>query len=243
MPKRTILAALTTAAALATGVLALPPSAQAVPTPKAVPHSKPAWVGHATHLGTPARTNGVKARVYLSPRGGFAALRDAAVAASTPGSASYHHFLTAAQYHARYAPSAATVRSVESWLHSSGLQVTGVESHNRYVSIRGSVDQANKAFSTSIQRYRHGGRTVQAPSTPLKVPASLASSVLTVTGLDTTPHLAAPATHQAPPPAGFRNARPCSQYFGQITAKYQADFKTPLPKFRGKYLPYAPCGY
>ena len=47
----------------------------------------------------------------------------------------------------------------------------------------------------------------------------------------------------APPPPGFNNARPCSAYYGQLTAKLQADYKTPLPKFHGKYQPYAVCGY
>ncbi|MEP7179769.1 MAG: S53 family peptidase, partial [Pseudonocardiales bacterium] len=47
----------------------------------------------------------------------------------------------------------------------------------------------------------------------------------------------------APPPAGFRNARPCSIYFGQVQAKFKADYHTPLPTFNGKVLPYAPCGY
>jgi subtilase family serine protease len=48
---------------------------------------------------------------------------------------------------------------------------------------------------------------------------------------------------QAPPPDGFRNARPCSRYYGSVAATYQADFKTKLPKFRGTTLSYAPCGY
>ncbi len=61
-----------------------------------------------------------------------------------------------------------------------------------------------------------------------------------MTGLDTTPHK---VTHTAPPPAGFRNARPCSAYYGQVSANYQADGKTPLPKFKAKTLPYAACGY
>jgi subtilase family serine protease len=39
------------------------------------------------------------------------------------------------------------------------------------------------------------------------------------------------------------NARPCSNFYGQVPAQFQADFKTPLPKFNGKTLPYAPCGY
>jgi subtilase family serine protease len=65
--------------------------------------------------------------------------------------------------------------------------------------------------------------------------------VLSVSGLDTTRHL---LRHDVtPPPDGFRNARPCSRYYGQVSATYQADFKTKLPKFQGKTLPYAICGY
>jgi subtilase family serine protease len=45
------------------------------------------------------------------------------------------------------------------------------------------------------------------------------------------------------PPAGYRNAKPCSRFWGQVQATKQADFKTPLPKFDGKTLSYAPCGY
>ena len=85
---------------------------------------------------------------------------------------------------------------------------------------------------------------MQAPATQVKAPAAVASDVLAVTGLDTTPHKTKPAsTQQAPPPGGFRNGRPCSLYYGQLTAKYQADYHTPLPTFKGEYLPYAPCGY
>jgi subtilase family serine protease len=75
------------------------------------------------------------------------------------------------------------------------------------------------------------------------VPAGLAGSVLTVTGLDTAPAYAKPLSSADEVPAGFRNARPCSKYYGQVTAKFRADFKTRLPKFAGQYLPYAVCGY
>ncbi|MGI8761889.1 MAG: S53 family peptidase [Jatrophihabitantaceae bacterium] len=244
MHKRTIAVTLTAASALVAAVLAAPPGAQATPSPKAIPNTTPTWLGHAQHLGHANAP--VSARVYLAPNGGLAALQHAVAAVSTPGSSEYRHFLTPQQYYARYSASSASVHAVESWLRSSGLTVTGVEAHNRYVSISGSVAAAQKAFGTRIEKYRHDGKDVQAPSSALSVPAALAGSVLTVSGLDTTPHLVAPtntANTPAPPPAGFRNARPCSVYFGQIQAKYQADFKTPLPAFHGNYLPYAPCGY
>ena len=247
MRRRTTLAALATGAALVTGVLAVPPSADAAgatASPHAVPHATPAWTAHAHSLGAASSSSAVHARVYLAPRGGLAALARAATAAATPGSASYHKFLTSAQYAARYQPSSAAVDNVSAWLRSAGLKVTKVEAHNRYVTVSGNVGQANKAFSTSIARYVHNGQTVQAPATQVKAPAALASTVLTVAGLDTTPHkMKTSSTPDAPPPGGFRNAHPCSRYFGQLTAKYQADFHTPLPQFHNQYLPYATCGY
>ena len=243
MRKRTILAAAATATALAASVLAAPPAAQGA-TARFIPNTHPAWTAHARQLGQAANSSLVHARVYLAPRGGLSALQAKAAAVSTPGSAQYGKFLTAAQYNATFAPTAAAVRSVSKWLRSSGLRVTGVAAHNRYVTVSGTVAAAEKAFSTQIERYSRNGAAVQAPASTLKVPASIGSAVLTVSGLDTSPHKAAPATTQdAPPPAGFRNGRPCSRYYGQVEATDQADFHTPLPKFKGQTLAYAPCGY
>jgi subtilase family serine protease len=244
MHKRTIGAVAVTAATVLASAAALTQTASARPAPKVIPHTKPAWTSHAQHLGQAAARAGVSARVYLAPQGGLAALAEAATAMSTPGSATYRQFLTADEYRARFAPTADTVSSVSSYLSSAGLRVTTVGAGNRYVAVTGSVAAAERAFGTQLERYRHNGRTVQAPATPVTVPADLAAAVLTVSGLDTTPHVARPASTQAaPPPGGFRNARPCSRWYGQVTAKYQADFQTPLPTFHGKRLPYAPCGY
>lgn len=242
MRTRTTLAVLGTASALVASVVAASPAANAVParSPKAVPNTKPAWTAHAQTLG---RANGharVTARVYLAPRGGLAAVRAAAQAMATPGNAAYHKFLTPAQYRSRFGTTTATVHAVESWLSSAGLRVTGVGAQNRYVAIAGTVAQAEHAFGTSLRRYRHSGQTVQAPATAVTVPGNLAGTVLTVTGLDTTTRKMTPAVK---PPAGYRNAHPCSVYYGQLKAKYEADYKTTLPRFDGKVLPYAPCGY
>jgi subtilase family serine protease len=243
MHKRTIAAALVSASALVAGMMVAASATQAQPAPKAVPNSKPTWLAHAQHLGPANAKSAVSVRVYLAPNGGLAALKAATAAVSTPGNASYRHFLTVAQYQAQFGATEASVNQVSAWLKSAGLKVTGVESQNRYVSVSGTVAAAQKAFGSSIDRFRHDGQTVQAPAAALTVPAALAASVLTVTGLDTTSNTMAPTQAAAPPPAGFRNARPCSIYFGQVQAKVEADFKTPVPTFNGKVLPYAPCGY
>ena len=206
-------------------------------------NSAPAWMAHAKNIGKADNSGTVNLRVYLAPKGGVAALQAAVAAVSTPGSSSYRHFITPAQYNATYAPTTAEVSSVSAWLASSGLKVTGVEPTHQYLSVRGTVAAAQQAFGVSVQRYVHDGQSVQAPSGALTVPVAVAGQVLTVTGLDTTQRANKTAATTPPPPAGFVNARPCSIFYGQIQAKFQADFKTPLPKFQGKTLDYAPCGY
>ncbi len=187
-------------------------------------------------------------KVYLAPRGGVDAVKAAVASVSTPGSANYRTFVTPATYHRTYDPTASTVAAVKNWLTADGLKVSAVGQYNSYLQVTGTVAQAQAAFGTTIQRFQHDGKTVQANTTPLVVPAALSTSVLTVTGIDTTPAIkkvqTSPAAAPAdPPPAAFVNGRPCSAYYGQLTASVQADLKTPLPKFDGEYLPYAVCGY
>jgi len=235
---------------LGAGALAVPLlSAAALAAPAsnhrvALSHNKgPAWANSANRVGTVAGSKQVTARVYLAPRGGQTALNAAVAAVSTPGSASYRHFLTEPQYVARFAPGSGAVSSVESWLKGSGLAVTSVEAKHRYVAVSGTASAVQKAFGVSLGTYRHNGTVEQSTVGELSAPDTVAGLVSGVTGLTT----AQPQHHgkvtAAPPPAGFRNARPCSAYFGQVKAEYQADFSTRLPKFQGSTRNYAPCGY
>ncbi|MDT4936996.1 MAG: hypothetical protein QOG80_667 [Pseudonocardiales bacterium] len=209
----------------------------AAPAARSIANSKPSWLSHGHNLGSAAASAAVSGRVYLTPNGGVAAVQREAVAVSTKGNPQYRHFLTPAQYSARFGTSAATVDQVKQWLTASGLSVTGVEGHNRYVSISGTVGAAQKAFGAKINTYSHDGQTVQAPSGALTAPAAVASSVLAVSGIDTTAFTMTPNSQKpAPPPAGFRNSQPCSAYYGEKVA-------STLPQFNGQALPYAVCGY
>jgi len=229
--------------ALAVGCLAAAPGAGAQPSRHAVANSKPTWLPRASHLGAAPKSAPAQLRVYLAPNGGQDALKAAVDAVSTPSSPEYRQFLSTAAYNRLFAPTSAAVTNVTSWLKGSGLSVTGVEAHNRYISVTGSVAAAQKAFGVSIQRYQHDGQSVTAPSSVASVPAGVAGSVLSVSGLDSTVKKVAHTAKAAPPPPGFVNARPCSLSYGQVQAKYQADFHTPLPKYNGKVIPYSPCGY
>ncbi len=215
--------------------------AGAAPVTKPLPNTAPRWVSQAKNLGHANAAIPVNFRVYLAPNGGLDALKATVANVSNPQSASYRSFVSAAEYHAQYDPTSASLAQVKQWLADNGLTTTSVEANRRYVDVSGTVASAQGAFGVVIDRYSHDGRQVQTNTSALTVPAAIAPSILTVTGLDTTPQI---VQHQSsPPPAGFANARPCSLSYGQVLASKQADFRTPLPKFQGKTLPYAVCGY
>ncbi|HKU55638.1 MAG TPA: S53 family peptidase [Gaiellaceae bacterium] len=225
------------AAAIVAGATGSLGSAHAASGRQAIANSRPGWLDHATNQGPAAPGASVDARIYLTPNGGMAKLQQFALAVSTPGNAQYRHFLKPSQYFQRFGTTSSTVSAVESWLTGAGLHVTGVEAHNRWLDVSGNVAQAEAAFGVSIDKYKHDGLSVQAPTSALSAPSAVASSVLAVSGVDTTPMIVKPASQKpAPPEAGFRNARPCSAYYGEKLA-------TSLPQFDGKTLPYAVCGY
>jgi subtilase family serine protease len=237
----TVLAA---GSALVISGLSTPAFAHSAPSRVGVAKTKPAWLGHAKTLGRASSTGRTDFRVYLAPNGGTAALKSRVDAVSKPGSASYRHFITAPQFHQTYDPTSAAVAAVTKFLKDSKLSVTGVAANNQYLSVSGTVANAQSAFGTTINRYSHDGKTVQANSSTLTVPTTVADAVLAISGIDTTPAFSKPSKPTpAPPPPVFVNARPCSTFYGQIAAKYKADYKTPLPKFKGKTLPYSVCGY
>ena len=214
-------------------------AATAAPASKPIPNSTPGWLHHGKDLGAASASAPVSARVYLAPNGGLAALQAAATAASAS-----HTFLTPAQYHAQFDATPATVSAVTGWLTGSGLKVS-VEANHRYVDVTGSVAAANRAFGVSLRNYTHDGEQVQAPTGAATAPDALASSIVAISGLDTTATIVSPQTQKpSPPSAGFRNAPICSQYYGdQNPTTLPTPDGTTLPLFNGKVLPYTPCGY
>ena len=200
--------------------------------------SVPSWAVSRNKVGAASSTQQVTFRVYLDYRGGDAAAAYAR-AVSTPGNADFGHFLTPAQFRARFSPSTSDVAAVSSWLKGQGFALGSTPANRKYVEATGTLAQAASAFGTSFAEYRTEGRQVRSNSTPLQVPDSL-PAVEGVVGLDESQTLVR-ADKAAPAPGLFRNAQPCSAYWGQKTVQ-----NTPTPD--GTPLPsspsaYAPCGY
>jgi len=79
-------------------------------------------------------------------------------------------------------------------------------------------------------------RADRAPDQAATAPASVASAVLTVAGLDTATHQMKPADTLPPPGPNYWVAPPCSTYYGQKIAVSQ-------PSAYGTKQPWTNCGY
>ncbi|WP_042419385.1 S53 family peptidase [Streptacidiphilus anmyonensis] len=226
-------AGLTAAAALPGGAAA---ADRGRPDRVPLPGTAPAWTAtQAVDEGVVPGASRVVARVYLAGRARHT-LAAEAMAVSDPRSSQYRHFLTPSQIRARFAPSRAQIAAVTAWLTGAGFAVVAGNSH--YLVVQGDASAATRAFGAHLHAYRKNGHVYTAPDGLTTVPASVADDVLSVTGLDSSPHQAHHGRRDAlPGPAtAFVNAPPMSDYYGQQPA-------TTLPQAYGQVMPYVIKGY
>jgi subtilase family serine protease len=185
-------------------------------------------------------------------------LRDAAgaqaelKAVSSPGSSSFRHYLTAAQWESKFSPTASQVSAVSAWLRSEGFTVGAVSKDRITISASGTAAQVEKAFSTGLEYYKVNGQVVRLATTQMSVPASIAGSITGAMGVnqnlatpddvaDTTAatSASAPASEFPPPPPAFITAPPCGTYYGQKTTLVQPPYGHGYPAT----VPDQVCGY
>jgi subtilase family serine protease len=191
-------------------------------------------------------------QVWLKPH--VAAAARYATAVSTPGNKLFHHYLSPNAFTARFGASKAVATNVESWLRGQGFTAVHTDSQRNYVRATASVTAINAAFKVRMTNYRPsngltaGRYKLRSNDRLVTVPASIASSVLGVTGLDNAtvqlpfeqpsakpyrPNYAGTAAHALK----VRKSVGCSRWYGQ-------HFATNLPKKFGTHkFPTQVCGY
>jgi len=220
-------------------------------SPATVAGTAPVWATASADRGQVAAGTSVTSTVYLAGKD-QSAMEAYATAVATPGSSIYHKYLSAAEYQSEFGTTTAQVKAVESWLRSSGLHVVSANSHE--VEVSGTAAQTENAYSVSLHNYSVKGKTYRAPSSNAKVPASVASDVLTIADLDNMPTLMTtnnvstasaeaeltgdkPTMTKSSDGAYYIGQTPCSSYYGQVK-------DTTAPAENGtKDNPYVICGY
>jgi len=102
------------------------------------------------------------------------ALRQLIEQMHTPGSPSYHQWLTPQQFGAQFGASDQDIATIESWLGSHGFAVSKVNPGKGSLEFSGNVAQLREAFHTQIHQYSIDGQTHFANANDPQIPAALA---------------------------------------------------------------------
>ncbi|MGW3311550.1 S53 family peptidase [Streptomyces sp. NPDC001073] len=123
---------------------------------------------------------------------------------SDPRSSSYGHYLTKAQFAARFGRTDAEVKQVKEYLRAQGLTVGKVHSGNLLVDATGTAAQLEKAFGTKLSTWKDAksGRAFYANETAPTLPTAIAGLVSDVTGLNNRAQLHHQATDTVAPRNG-----------------------------------------
>ena len=115
----------------------------------------------------------------------------------------FHHYLTVAQWTARFGPSAAAQNAVVSWARNAGLTVTHLYPNRLVVDLAGQVGAIEKALGVQINNYRLGTKTFFANNHDPVLPKSLSGIVESVEGMSSlqTMFPASPTVHEPASPA------------------------------------------
>ena len=107
-------------------------------------------------------------------------LRDA----HTPGSPSYHKWLTPEQFAELYGPDDAEVAAVSGWLQKHGFTIGRLTKGKTAIEFSGNAGQVRETFNTEIHTYLVHGEQHHANNRDPQIPAALAPVVAGITPLN-----------------------------------------------------------
>ncbi len=101
-----------------------------------------------------------------------------------PGDPLFHHFLTPAEFAARFSPTQQSYDAVASFARAHGLRVTGTHPSRLLLDVAGPASAVEAAFGVQLHNYAAAdGRLFHAPDRDPAVPVSLAGKISGVVGL------------------------------------------------------------
>ncbi len=123
-----------------------------------------------------------------------------------PGSANFHHWLTAVEFGERFGLVQQDLDNITSWLTSRGFQVNFVYPSRVLIDFSGSAGQVMAAFHTEIHRLEVNGKSHIANVSEPRIPEALAPAIAGIVSLhDFHPHPMMKPRHQYTFSSGFGN--------------------------------------
>jgi subtilase family serine protease len=140
-------------------------------------------IQHAQLLGAANASQTLNLSIGLQPRDP-AGLDSLLSAMYTPGSSTYHHYLTPDDFKQLFAPTSDQVQQVISYLQSQGFTIGSISPNNLLIDATTTVAQAQQAFQVKINTYHSNNRSFYANAQSPTMPASLETLISSIGGLD-----------------------------------------------------------
>ncbi len=217
----------------------------------------PKFVGTAQLLGHESATSVIDVSVWLNLHH-RAELDSLAKELYNPNSPQYRQWVKRADFAARFAPTAADIKTVESFFAAHNLKIVTVGPGNLFVRARGTVRDVESAFKVNINSYLVSGKTIRSNSGNPTLETALAPLVRHVSGLDNAEYTHPVATRSSLATSGKGNvagvaADVATTFFqndcfpGPVTEEFTTAGSLPTAKFTGNNyyssLTGPGCGY
>jgi kumamolisin len=102
----------------------------------------------------------------------------------TPGSPTFHHYLTPQQIRESFGPSNAQLGQVQRWLQQQGYRILNVDPLATAIEVEASVGVIEQSMHLQLEQYRLAGHQFYMQNGTPQLPASIASLVQSVIGLN-----------------------------------------------------------
>ncbi|HKW76663.1 MAG TPA: protease pro-enzyme activation domain-containing protein [Terriglobales bacterium] len=116
-----------------------------------------------------------------------------------PSSASYHQWLTPAEFGARFGPTDQDIADATNWLKRFGFTIDQVGNGRMWINFSGNVQKVERAFQTNIRQYEVNGKMHHANASDPTIPRALTSLVQGVVSLNDFPKHRNSTVTQLPP--------------------------------------------
>lgn len=149
-----------------------------------ITNNTPKFAASAKKVGAVDPSSTIDVSVWLKPHN-KADLDAVAKDLYNPSSANYRHWVTKAEFAAKYAPTAAEAKTVKDFLTSNKLAIVSVGPNNFYVRATGTVAAVSSAFHVTLNNYQVGSKVIRANAEDPTITGEAAAVVASVAGLDT----------------------------------------------------------
>jgi subtilase family serine protease len=145
----------------------------------------PALPAGATLVGPVPSSEPLEVDLALVPNNPVA-LAEFATDVATPGSSDYRHYITTPEFADTFGANPSEIRAVRAAMSAAGLKSQAPTANRLEITVTGTAREFERAFATTLDRYRlTGGRLAIANTLPPRIASSAAKYVSSVVGLNT----------------------------------------------------------